>query len=221
MDAEFWHERWRRGEIGFHQHDYNHHMEAFTDRLGLSPGAHVFVPLCGKSRDMIWLQRQGYAVTGVEIDRRAVLAFFSENGLDYRETGTDGASRFRHGTLTIHCADLFTVDLSGMPPVAAVYDRASLVALPETMRLAYVRRLADLVPPTAPHLLITLDYPPREMDGPPFAVTSQEVAALYGDHYDVVLLHSEDCLAREPHFRKKGLSRLEESVYLLRCRPSA
>ena len=55
MDPEFWHERWARGEIGFHQHDFNTHMLAFTDRLGVSPGEHVFVPLCGKSLDLLWL----------------------------------------------------------------------------------------------------------------------------------------------------------------------
>ena len=76
--------------------------------------------------------------------------------------------------------------------------------------------LASLVPATAPNLLITLDYPPEEMNGPPFAVTAREVEALYGEHYDVMLLHSEDCLAREPRFRKKGLTRLVESVFLLR-----
>ena len=84
MDPEFWHERWARGEIGFHQDDFNAHMQAFAGRLGLHPGAHMFVPLCGKSLDLLWLLRQGYRVTGVEFNPRAVTDFFSENGLSAR-----------------------------------------------------------------------------------------------------------------------------------------
>ncbi len=33
MKADFWHERWEKGEIGFHQQDFNRHMQAFVDRL--------------------------------------------------------------------------------------------------------------------------------------------------------------------------------------------
>ena len=63
MQAEFWHERWEKGEIGFHQHEFNNHMQSFIDRLGVSPGAHILVPLCGKSLDMLWLARWGFQVT--------------------------------------------------------------------------------------------------------------------------------------------------------------
>ena len=30
MDPDFWHELWAQGKIGFHQHDFNDHMQAFT-----------------------------------------------------------------------------------------------------------------------------------------------------------------------------------------------
>ena len=32
MDPNFWHERWAKGQIGFHQHDYNAHMQEFIDQ---------------------------------------------------------------------------------------------------------------------------------------------------------------------------------------------
>ena len=65
MKASFWHECWEQGRLGFHQSDFNRHMIKFMPSLGLEPGAHVFVPLCGKSLDMLWLLKQGYAVTGI------------------------------------------------------------------------------------------------------------------------------------------------------------
>jgi thiopurine S-methyltransferase len=215
MDPEFWHERWSRGEIGFHQHEYNAHMQAFTRRLGIDADAHVLVPLCGKSRDMIWLAEAGYRVTGIEISERAVRDFYRENTLRHVEQELPGARLFRSDRIDIYCADFFTAPLAEMPPVEAVYDRASLIALPPPMRPAYAERLSDAIPPGVRSLLITLEYPQEEMRGPPFSVQRDEVARLFGRACRIEELHGEDCLAREPRFRAKGLTRLEERVYLL------
>ena len=67
MQAEFWHQRWQAGEIGFHKHEYNAHMTRFIDLLGIEQGDNILVPLCGKSLDMIWLRDQKFNVTGIEI----------------------------------------------------------------------------------------------------------------------------------------------------------
>jgi len=219
MDPEFWHERWARDEIGFHQHDFNAYMQAFTDRLGLNPGDHIFVPLCGKSLDLLWLLQRGYRVSGVEISRRAIQDFFVENRIEARVADISGGELFQAQGLALYCADFFACDFPGMPNIDAVYDRAALVALPPRMRKAYVERMLELVEPGVRTLLVTLDYPQHEMHGPPFAVTLDEIAALYADTCRVERLHSEDCLEREPRFRKKGLTRLTEHVLLLERKP--
>ena len=62
-----------------------------------------------------------------------------------------------------------------------------------------------------------MDYPQTEMGGPPFAVSEEEVAALYQDHFKIEQLCSEDILAANPRFKEQGLSRLIEKVYVLRA----
>jgi len=59
MDADFWHDRWRRNQIGYHENNFNRHLVKHWRALGVQAGARVFVPLCGKSRDIIWLAEQG------------------------------------------------------------------------------------------------------------------------------------------------------------------
>ena len=167
---------------------------------------------------MLWLADHGFRVAGIEINERAVAAFFSEAGLQPEVVTRGGAAHYRSGRIEVFHADFFHFDPSMLPEVEAVYDRAALVALPPGMRAAYAARLSSLVPPGAPMLLITLDYPQAEMRGPPFAVPASEVHGLFGDAFDIRPLHSEDCLAREPRFRKKGLSRMFEEVHLLRKR---
>jgi thiopurine S-methyltransferase len=215
MEPDFWHERWARGEIGFHQHDFNAHMQAFVGRLSRGPGGHILVPLCGKSRDLIWLMRRGYRVTGVEISEKAVIDFFAENGLTPDTSSIAGGRLFSTASLEILCTDFFALEPGQLPRIDAVYDRAALVALPPGMRERYANRLTALVEPGVRTLLVTLDYPQHEMRGPPFSVPPAEVYALFGETCQIETLHSEDCLAQEPRFRQKGLTALSEHVLLL------
>ena len=215
MEPDFWHERWNKGQIGFHQKDFSKHMQVFMGRLGLQPGGNILVPLCGKSLDMLWLLQEGYSVTGIEINQLAVESFFAENKLGYEVTELEEGQLYCHENLRIYCADFFAVELAQTSPIDAVYDRASLIALPQEMRGAYVDRLTELIPAGTRSLLVTLDYPQDEMRGPPFSVTPTEVERLFSSKYSIEQTHSEDCLALEPHFRKKGLTRLDEHVFLL------
>ena len=220
MKADFWHEIWSKGRIGFHQHDFNKHMQTFVSGLNVPPGGHIFVPLCGKSLDMKWLAEQGFRVTGVEISTGAVEAFFEENKLPCHITQISDSRLYSSGKIAIYCADFFKADLSHSPEIDAVYDRASLIALPRSMRAVYVDRLTSLLRPGIRSLLVTLDYPQQQMSGPPFSVTPAEVKKLYGNRYDVESIYTEDCLAIEPRFRKKGLTRLDEHVFLLEKKPA-
>jgi thiopurine S-methyltransferase len=215
MRAEFWHERWEKGEIGFHQQEFNPWMQGFIGRLGVGAGAHILVPLCGKSLDMLWLADQGYQVTGIEISELAIKDFFSENHMEHEITRQAGTIHYRSENIDIHCADIFRMGPCDLPPVDAVYDRASLIALPPDMRPAYAEQLLRLVADGTRILLVTADYHQEEMRGPPFSVTPAEVGRLFGSNCRIEHLHSEDCLAREPRFRKKGLTRLDENVFVL------
>ena len=81
MDHEFWIERWKTQDIGFHQPQFEPALDKYWSRLGLRPGARVFVPLCGKSLDMQWLAEHAHAVVGAELSEQAVDEFFAERGL--------------------------------------------------------------------------------------------------------------------------------------------
>lgn len=102
--------------------------------------------------------------------------------------------------------------------MGAVYDRASLIALPPEMRERYARHLVNLLPPATKILLITYDYPQAEMSGPPFAVPINEVEALYREHAEVHLLAQLDALPQNQRLRERGLSSLQENIFLLTIR---
>ncbi len=218
MKKDFWLERWERKETGFHQDVVNPHLCRHWQELRLAEGSEVFVPLCGKSRDMLWLREQGHAVLGVELSALAVQAFFSKNGQVPHHIPGERFDRCETDAIRILCGDFFDLCKEDLAEVNAVYDRASLVALPPEMRERYARHLLGILPPATRILLITFDYPQEEMPGPPFAVSTGEVEALYRGGAEIRLLAQADVLAQNPRFRERGLSKLRENIFLLTLR---
>jgi thiopurine S-methyltransferase len=178
----------------------------------------IFVPFCGKSKDMLWLRDQGYQVIGVELSPLAVEAFFDENELSVKTIQKDKFKVFETDKLRIYCGDFFDLTANDLFTVNAVYDRASLVALPPDMRLGYTMKIRQLLRTETQILLVAFEYLQHEMQGPPFSVHETEVSALYGNWCDVKLLYSEDIYDQEPHFRERGLSRIQEEIYRLSVR---
>lgn len=215
MDTNFWCERWARNEIGFHKNEINPHLQRFWPELNLTAGSRVFVPLCGKSRDMLWLREQGHEVLGVEISPLAIETFFAENGLHASVTKHGTFSIYRSNGFQLYCGNFFQLMPEDISGVTAVFDRASLIALPPQMRNAYANHMHTILPPGVKTLLITLSYPQHEMQGPPFNVDEPEVRTLYENTSQVQLLHNTDILSSEPHFRNKGLSQLQENIFLI------
>ena len=218
MKRDFWLGRWEREEIGFHQDEFHPCLPLHWQELNLARDSVVFVPLCGKSRDMLWLREQGHQVLGVELSPIAVQAFFNENGYTpQRVTGARFDSYTANG-IRILCGDFFDLGKDDLANVGAVYDRAALIALPPEMRERYVSHLAGILPRAPQILLITVDYPQHEMQGPPFSVTSGEVEQLYREYAEVRLLANHDVLAQNPRFQQRGLSRMRENIFMLTLR---
>lgn len=67
MEPGFWQARWETKQIGFHEGKPNAYLVRHLPRLGLAPGARIFLPLCGKTRDIAYLLGQGFAVAGAEL----------------------------------------------------------------------------------------------------------------------------------------------------------
>jgi len=215
MKKEFWLERWERAEIGFHQDEVNPYLLKYWGEVKTAKGGEVFVPLCGKSLDMLWLREQGHDVLGVELSPIAVRDFFAESNLTLTHTSEGHFDQCKADGIRILCGDFFDLTREHLSRVGAVFDRASLVALPPEMRERYARHLAESLPAGTQVLLVTFDYPQEEMQGPPFAVSAEEVRALYEQCAEIRLLEQVDILDREPRFKARGVTRMQENIFLL------
>lgn len=215
MNPEFWNERWRQGLTGFHQDRPTPLMLKHWPSLGIRPGSRVFVPLCGKSLDMAWLASQGLEVLGVELSPLAVRQFFDAHGLRPEVTPSPHGDRYRAGAIEIIQGDAFGLDQAALAGCDAVFDRAALIALPPDMHRRYAGGPYACLPAGCRGLLITLEYPQHEKQGPPFSVLEGEVRELFGRDWMVDVLERRDILDAQPSFVEEGVTALSTVVYRL------
>ena len=214
MQPEFWQQRWAENQIGFHQATPTPLLLRHWPALGVAPGATVFVPLAGKSLDMAWFAAQGYRVLGVELSQRAVEQFFAEHGLQPDIETTRYGAHYRAGGIELINGDAFGLDEAALRDCAAVFDRAALIALPPELRVRYASELYAKLPAGCRGLVITLEYPQAERDGPPFSVPEEEVRAEFGRDWDIDLLDRRPIPSDHPGF-VSGVSKLDTAVYSL------
>jgi thiopurine S-methyltransferase len=213
MHIDFWKQRWENRQIGFHLDQVNPNLTQYWSQLAGDKEQQVLVPLCGKSLDMLWLAAQGYQVMGVECSEQALQQFIDEQQLAVTTTRRDEFTLHQAGDIQLLQGDFFNLNDSLLQSVTAVYDRAALIALPEEMRTQYVELLQRKLPQAVSILLVTLDYDQALMQGPPFAVSHNEVERLYQPAFDISLLDERDVITESPRFREKGLGHLFERVY--------
>ena len=215
MRVNFWIKAWDEGNIGFHQASTHYALEKYWPSL--EAGTTVLVPLCGKSRDLIWLEERGLEVIGVEFVESAVLDFFHENYLTWKETMEHGLRCYSacERKLRIFITDFiqFADDYDGQR-LDTLYDRAALVALPESMRANYVAACRKLLVESPQGLLISLTYEPEAMEGPPFSVSTGEIESLWKGQIELV--EQLDMLSAMPRALASGVQNLNEYLWVFR-----
>lgn len=222
METSFWHQCWEKDQIGFHQDDFNPLMmklwprfQAWQEGQGRSseqPSV-IFVPLCGKSADMLYIASQ-QKVIGAELSDIACRDFYLDNHIPYQLTNTAIFGHYQSERIDLYQGDFFALTPQHVNTCQHIFDRAALVALPKALRAQYVAHLRGLFPAKTELFLLSLEYPEGEIKGPPFNVTENEVNSLFkGCKITKVLTEplSDQQFAR----RKLKVSSLVEVVYFI------
>jgi thiopurine S-methyltransferase len=213
VQPDFWLNRWRAAQIGFHQAAVDRHLKAYWPLLKLPLDSPVFVPLCGKSLDLMWLRERGHLVTGVELSPVALESFVMEHGIPARRRVLADFDVFEAEGLKLYRGDFFKLTRAQLGNSTAVYDRAALISWTPEARQSYVKQLTSLTSPGTQTLLIAVEYPPEQMQGPPFPLTRETIENLYAGHYSIEELARHEILELEPRLKARGLTELREVCY--------
>lgn len=182
-----WRQRWQEGRIGFHLDQPHPALLHYWPTLEVEPGTKVLVPLCGKSLDMRWLAEAGHPVLGIELAPEAIEQFLAPRQKGVSRYAQAGFEISRQGCVELWCGDFFHLHIQQAAEVGAFYDRASLIALPPATRERYAFHLAQLAPPGAKGLLVSITHQDDEA-GPPYSVPGDEIVHLFTPNFRVTLL---------------------------------
>ncbi len=216
MERKFWLDKWEANEIGFHLSDYHPLLQKYFPKL-YSDVKKVFVPLCGKSRDMAYFESQGSEVIGCELSELAAQNFFAElyplSQEPVKSVAWSKGASYAKNNINILTGNIFDLTTNELKNITFIYDRASIVALPDKLRVQYVAHLRAIFS-HAKMLLITLDYDQNIMSGPPFSVNPNEVEQLYS-FAKIEQLQRSNIIDQETNFKNKGLEAFYETAYAI------
>ena len=208
-----WQEKWKQGQIGFHQEEVNSDLIKYMSTyLDNGDNHHIFVPLCGKTRDMLWLSEKSQHVYGVELSALALQQFDEENDLKLVRESEANFSIYINDDYTLYQGDFFKLTKAHIPQVTHIYDRASIIALPKEIRKKYAEHLTQVI--SAPHIfLITIEYDQEKVQGPPYSVPQDEIYSYYSHHYNIKI--EAEVIINEglpPRFSEQNLE-IKKTVY--------
>ncbi|WP_052610374.1 hypothetical protein [Bacteriovorax sp. BSW11_IV] len=212
VEKDFWIEAWDKGMTGFHQSAPNKVLTTIGPKI-FNKTKNVFVPLCGKSLDMLWLLENGHNVIGVEIAEKAVEDFFIENSLSFEIEKNEKFSIYRSKNIALYLGSFFDLTKEDLGKFD-VYDRASIVALPKEMRQKYAQHLCNLSSGDTKILMQTYEQTQVPDVGPPFSILEDEIMNLFENHYSIEILNRGDSVVPKRH-QNAGATKTQFVVYHL------
>jgi thiopurine S-methyltransferase len=168
---DFWKIAWDEGRTRFHQADVNPALSKYFDP---NETTSCLVPLCGKSLDLLHLAEKFDKVVGVEMVEMPIIQFFEENNIAFEKNG----NVYRSEKIDLFMADFINDQYPDIEKFDYIYDRASMVAIEEDYRPAYVKRIQNYMHESSVLHLVTFE---RDVlgGGPPFDITDEEVSKSY------------------------------------------
>jgi thiopurine S-methyltransferase len=214
MEKEYWLNKWLSEDIAFHEQNINPDLIAYVNTLNLHRGDNILVPLCGKTKDMLWLANEGLHIIGVELSPIACNDFFAEIHVTPQIIEQPKFIRYKYNNIELLCGDFFDLASTDLPTIHAVYDCKALIALPQEVRKKYVEHVVRCSSSKIKILLLTRETN-CQITPPPYPIDNTEVSLLYHCYFEVQQLKSVLISDIPERLIKKGYLEMRESVYLM------
>lgn len=257
---EYWNNRWEQGATGWKRMEMSRpfnsnigkvlaapqcasHIRASTHEEWIS-GKRVLVPLCGDTFAARYFVDSGAAlVVGVDLAEAAIKSmitqyFSPEDGFAVEvsqdaATSTASYAVRRVGgspVAVLYVGDIARAPLRSHGGFDIVYDRASMVALPPSLRRMYAATIVDCVLPQSVVVLELVrrrNGPNQLLVGPPFHISEDTVAELYQSdavsHFQLVPIdvgHAEAFMTSAPEEGSADFCFVLYAVLLTLAKPS-
>ena len=190
MELKRWVQMWDSNKLGFHKAETHPDLKKH-EQLFLQEKSRVYLPLCGKSLDLVYLADKGHDVYGCEFVEKGVKDFFKELDLEYTVSSSNTAVNVYKAIskqIALYQGDFFALSSNVIGKFDAIWDRGSLVAIDPCQRKDYAKVILDIMTPKCKYLLNTFVITGEHYQGPPFTVTEKDIYDMFGDFCDISFL---------------------------------
>ncbi|XP_077533200.1 thiopurine S-methyltransferase-like [Haemaphysalis longicornis] len=192
---DYWITKWSTGQTPWQLNDITMPLQKNKEIvLAGKVNAQVFIPLCGKAKELKWFYDLGHRVVGVEYVEECARDFFSENGIEFKESScpVNKCKVFQNsdGRLRIFVCDIFDFKRECAGSMDIVWDRAAFTAINEEDRARYAAVLKSLLAPGFSYALCGPVYDAPWYKGNPRSVDEAAVRNHFGDVANCVLAES-------------------------------
>lgn len=169
---------------GFHRKEYSPMLLKYHNVLFSAgkPGK-VFVPLCGKTMDLIYLADQGHEVIGLEYSKGAIERFCEENSLHFTTEKLAEAPFVLYKTneknIKVYQGNMFDMSPEICGKFDAAFDRGSFVAINLDDHKAYSDLMSSVLKPDGKILMESLSYKSATYGGPPHSISKDDLTASF------------------------------------------
>lgn len=214
MKTDYWLNKWKTGDIFFHQEAINYYLPKYFHLVNLKKNETILVPLCGKSLDLCWFAQQEFNVIGIELSPIACDDFFLEMQVKPTITAYHKFILYQYQNIKILCGDFFDLTPEDLPPIHAIYDCKALIALPSDVRKKYVQHLLQCTGKDIKIFLITIDTKDL-VKSPPFPIHTNELNELFGENFNIQLLYTHHTNNISQHLKNNGFKEIIETITLI------
>ena len=186
--TQFWVKRWEREKQPWDLGHVPPNLVSFLTRTGIAP-ARVLIPGCGSGYEVRAFHEAGYEVEAIDFSGPAVA--------HAREVLGSLGDRVIQG-------NFFKYDF-GAKRYGLIYERGFLCSFAPEHWAEYVRRMAELLLPGG--RLVGLFLYGDEPEPPPYPLTEETAAALFGESFRIV---QAETAARDSVPVYQGMERWQE-----------
>ncbi|XP_077971423.1 thiopurine S-methyltransferase-like [Styela clava] len=177
----------------FHRKNYSQLLVKHFEKLFENgTTGRVFVPLCGKTMDLIFLEEKGLEVVGLEFSKIGIEAFFEENNLTYSESTCSDSClvvyKCKEKNITIYRGDIFDLKPELCGQFDGFWDRGSYVAINIPTQQKYTDLIFSLMKPKAKILMESITYDMSKCKGPPHCITIENLQGTFGEKCNIEVI---------------------------------
>ena len=220
----YWQSRWTNGDSNWHFQNPNEFLVRHLETLKADrEHVRIFLPLCGKTVDLVWLYNQGHTVVGLEGVPFVAEQVFQDAKLDYEKFYVSEIEGFVFKTpderLTVYSCDFFKMRPHLIGQFEAIFDRGAFEAINEEDREAYSDLIFKVLAPKFRIILTGYEYDPGVYQGTPRNVKREEVYKLFGQQHPENVRPSKVSIVEEADFSEHGkqfnLDVMTKFIYLI------